>query len=46
MVPTNDYIQKVLIANGIRDIVVGLMLFMASNQRVDWQNFFLQLSEQ
>jgi hypothetical protein len=40
MVSPDNYIRKVLIANGIGDIVVGLMLILASNQLADWLGLF------
>jgi Na+/glutamate symporter len=40
MVSPDNYIRKVLIANGIGDIVVGLMLILASNQLADRLGLF------
>ena len=34
------YLQKVLIANGIGDIIVGLVLLVASKQMAGWLAFY------
>ena len=40
MVLTSDYIQKVLIATGIRDTVVGLCCLGYQINWADWKDFF------
>ena len=39
MISPDKYIQKILIANGIGDVIVGLILLVASNQLADWLGF-------
>ena len=39
MIPPDNYVKKILIANGIGDVAVGLILLLASNQLADWLGF-------